>query len=244
MKKVALITGASRGIGRAAAYQLAQDGCAVCINYYERKDKADELAALLRSEGHEAITVQADVSVRAQVDEMVRRCERELGPVTLLVNNAGVAGQALFQDVTDALWDRYFGVNLCGARNTIQAVLPHMLHEKRGCIINVSSIWGQHGASCEVVYSCTKHALIGLTRSLAMELAPSGIRVNCVAPGVIDTDMVKVLGEETLRDLAEQTPLGRLGTPEDVAAAISYLASDRASFVTGQVLAVDGAFVL
>ena len=244
MKKVALVTGASRGIGRAVAYQLAQDGYAVCVNYYERKDKADELVALLRREGRDAIAVQADVSVRAQVDAMVAQCGRELGQATLLVNNAGVAGQALFQDVTDELWDRYFGVNLCGARNAIQAVLPGMLHEKRGCIVNVSSIWGQHGASCEVVYSCTKHALIGLTRSLAMELAPSGIRVNCVAPGVIDTDMVRVLGEETLRELAEQTPLGRLGRPEDIAAAVSYLASDKASFITGQVLAVDGAFLL
>lgn len=244
MKKVALVTGASRGIGRAAAYQLARDGCAVCVNYYERKDKADELVALLRSEGRKAVAVQADVSKRGEVNAMVERCERELGPVTLLVNNAGVAGQALFQDVTDELWERYFGVNLCGARNTIQAVLPHMLHEKSGCIINISSIWGQHGASCEVVYSCTKHALIGLTRSLAMELAPSGIRVNCVAPGVIDTDMVRVLGDDTLRELAAQTPLGRLGTPEDIAAAVSYLASDGASFITGQVLAVDGAFML
>ena len=244
MEKVALVTGASRGIGRAAAYQLARDGCAVCVNYYERKDKADELVALLRSEGRKAVAVQADVSKRGEVNAMVERCERELGPVTLLVNNAGVAGQALFQDVTDELWERYFGVNLCGARNTIQAVLPHMLHEKSGCIINISSIWGQHGASCEVVYSCTKHALIGLTRSLAMELAPSGIRVNCVAPGVIDTDMVRVLGDDTLRELAAQTPLGRLGTPEDIAAAVSYLASDGASFITGQMLAVDGAFML
>ena len=244
MKKVALVTGASRGIGRAVAYQLAQDGYAVCVNYYERKDKADELVALLRREGRDAIAVQADVSVRTQVDAMVAQCGRELGQATLLVNNAGVAGQALFQDVTDELWDRYFSVNLCGARNTIQAVLPRMLHEKSGCIINISSIWGQHGASCEVTYSCTKHALIGLTRSLAMELAPSGIRVNCVAPGVIETDMVRVLGEETIRDLREQTPLGRIGKPEDIAAAVSYLASEKASFVTGQVLAVDGAFVL
>ena len=244
MKKVALVTGSSRGIGRAVAAELARDGYAVCINYYERKDKADELVALLRAEGREAIAVQADVSKRSEVNAMVAQCERELGKITLLVNNAGVAGQALFQDVTDEMWERYFGVNLNGARNTIQAVLPNMLHEKSGCIVNISSIWGQHGASCEVTYSCTKHALIGLTRSLAMELAPSGIRVNCVAPGVIETDMVKVLGEETLKDLAEQTPLGRLGKPEDIAAAVAYLASDKASFVTGQVLAVDGAFVL
>ena len=237
MKKVALVTGSSRGIGRAVAAELARDGYAVCINYYERKDKADELVTLLRAEGREAIAVQADVSKRSEVNAMVAQCERKLGKITLLVNNAGVAGQALFQDVTDEMWERYFGVNLNGARNTIQAVLPNMLHEKSGSIVNISSIWGQHGASCEVTYSCTKHALIGLTRSLAMELAPSGIRVNCVAPGVIETDMVKVLGEETLKNLAEQTPLGRLGKPEDIAAAVAYLASDKASFVTGQVLA-------
>ena len=147
MKKVALVTGSSRGIGRAVAAELARDGYAVCINYYERKDKADELVALLRAEGREAIAVQADVSKRSEVNAMVAQCERGLGKITLLVNNAGVAGQALFQDVTDEMWDRYFGVNLNGARNTIQAVLPNMLHEKSGCIVNISSIWGQHGAS-------------------------------------------------------------------------------------------------
>lgn len=243
MQKVALVTGSSRGIGRAVAAQLAREGYAVCVNYYERQDKAEELVAELTAEGCRAIAVQADVSDRAAVNAMVARCEKELGDVTLLVNNAGVAGQALFQDVTDEMWDRYFSVNLCGARNTIQAVLPKMIHEKSGCIVNISSIWGQHGASCEVTYSCTKHALIGLTRSLAMELAPSGIRVNCVAPGVIDTDMVKVLGEETLQDLAAQTPLGRLGTPEDIAEAVCFLASDKASFITGQVLTADGGFL-
>ena len=244
MKKVALITGSSRGIGRAVAYQLAHEGYAVCINYIERKDKADELVAQLQNEGCDAIAVQADVADRAAVNAMVKKTEEILGPVTLLVNNAGIAGQALFQDVTDEMWNRYFSVNLNGMRHTIQAVLPGMLHEKEGAIVNISSIWGQHGASCEVTYSCTKHAIIGLTRSLAMELAPSGIRVNCVAPGVINTDMVQVLGAETLCDLAQQTPLGRLGTPEDIAHAVSYLASDKAGFVTGQVLAVDGAFIL
>lgn len=243
MKKVALVTGSSRGIGRAIAAQLAREGYAVCINYYERQDKAEELVKLLRAEGCEVIAVQADVSDRAAVNAMVERCEKELGQITLLVNNAGVAGMALFQDVTDEMWDRYFSVNLNGARNTIQAVIPGMIRDKRGSVVNVSSIWGQHGASCEVTYCCTKHAIIGLTRALAMELAPSGIRVNCVAPGVIDTDMVKVLGDEVLQDLAAQTPLGRLGTAEDIAEAVCFLASDKASFITGQVLTADGGFL-
>ena len=244
MKKVALVTGSSRGIGRAVAAELARDGYAVCINYYERKDKADELVALLRAEGREAIAVQADVSKRSEVNAMVAQCERELGKITLLVNNAGVAGQALFQDVTDEMWERYFGVNLNGARNTIQAVLPNMLHEKSGCIVNISSIWGQHGASCEVTYSCTKHALIGLTRSLAMELAPSGIRVNCVAPGCIDTDMIANLSPEDKAELADSTALCRMGTAEDVGDAIALLASERARFVTGQVFGVDGGLLI
>ena len=206
MNRVALVTGSSRGIGRAIAAQLAREGYAVGINYYERRDKAEELAAQLAREGCRAFAVQADVSKRDEVNAMVKTVEDTFGPISVLVNNAGVAGQALFQDVTDALWERYFAVNLNGARNTIQAVLPHMLHEKAGVIV-------------------------------------SGIRVNCVAPGVIDTDMVQVLGSEVLRDLAEQTPLGRLGTPQDIANAVAFLVSEKASFITGQVLTVDGAFV-
>lgn len=244
MKRIALVTGSSRGIGCGIALQLAQDGWAVAINYLQQKEKAEALAEQLRSQGHEAIAVQADVSNREAVRKMVAVVEAALGPVELLVNNAGVAGQCLFQDVTDEMWDRYMGVNLGGARNTIQAVLPHMLHEKRGCILNISSMWGLRGASCEVTYSCTKAALIALTRSLAMELAPSHIRVNCIAPGVINTDMVQVLGAETLADLAQQTPLGRLGTPEDIAHAAAFLASEKASFITGQVLTIDGGFVV
>ena len=137
------------------------------------------------------MAVCADVSDRNAVQTMVQKAEQQFGSVDILVNNAGIAGQILFQDITDELWERYFAVNLNGARNTIQTVLPRMIHEKRGCILNISSIWGLRGASCETLYACTKAALIALTRSLALELAPSGIRVNCVAPGVIDTDMVK-----------------------------------------------------
>ena len=244
MDRVALVTGASRGIGRAIAAELAEEGYAVCINYLEHRKEAEALAEDIRSRGSRAIVVQADVSDRAAVEAMVRAAEEALGPVNLLVNNAGIAGQIQFQDITDEQWNRYLGVNLGGARNTIQAVLPHMLHEKAGCIVNISSIWGLRGASCEVAYACTKAAIVGLTRSLALELAPSHIRVNCVAPGVINTDMVQVLGQETLRELAQETPLGRLGTPEDIAHAVAFLASDKASFLTGQFLAADGGFIV
>lgn len=244
MRNVALVTGASRGIGRGIALELAQEGWDVCINYIQHQRAAEEVVAEIRTMGRNAVAVQADVADGNAVNDMVRTAEAQLGPISLLVNNAGVAGQSLFQDISDEMWNRYMGVNLGGARNTIRAVLPHMLHEKTGCIVNISSMWGLRGASCEVAYSCTKAALIALTRSLALELAPSHIRVNCVAPGVINTDMVQVLGQETLRDLAEQTPLGRLGTPEDIAHAVAFFASEKASFLTGQVLTADGGFIV
>lgn len=244
MKKIALVTGASRGIGRGIALQLAREGWDVCVNYSKERQAADEVVAAINAIGQNAIAVQADVANSAAVNAMVRTTEEQLGPVSLLVNNAGISSIGLFQDVTDEMWDRYMAINLGGARNAIRAVLPHMLHEKSGCIINISSIWGLRGASCEVAYSCTKAALIGLTRSLALELGPSHIRVNCVAPGVINTDMVQSLGQETLDDLASQTPLGRLGTAEDVAHAVTFFASEKASFITGQILTADGGFVV
>ena len=160
MEKIALVTGSSRGIGRAVAAELARQGWAVCINYRVREDCARSLLEQLTAEGCRAMMVQADVSQRDQVEAMVRRVEETFGPVSLLVNNAGVAGQALFQDISEELWRRYFSVNVDGAFHTIQTVLPHMLHQHAGCIVNISSIWGQRGASCEVTYSCTKAALI------------------------------------------------------------------------------------
>ena len=162
MDKIALVTGSSRGIGRAVARRLAAEGYAVCVNYRVRQDCAMSLVSEITAAGGRAMAVQADVAHRVQVNEMVRRVEGEFGPVSLLVNNAGVAGQALFQDITDALWHRYFSVNVDGAFHAIQAVLPHMLHEHAGCIVSISSIWGLRGASCEVTYSATKGALIAL----------------------------------------------------------------------------------
>ena len=244
MKQVALITGSSRGIGRAVAMELAGNGYAVCVNYLQHREDAESLVAQLRDQGREVIAVQADVADSQAVENMVRQAEHALGPITLLVNNAGISWQGLFQDKDDEIWDRILAVNLTGTRNAARAVLPRMISEKTGCIINISSMWGLRGASCEVAYACSKAAVIALTRSLALEVAPSGIRVNCVAPGCIETDMVRVLGPETREMLVEETPLGRLGTPEDIAHAVAFLASEKASFLTGQVLSADGGFIV
>ena len=235
MEKIALVTGASRGIGKATALALARDGWTVHVNYIRSREAAEAVAAQTGG-----MAICADVSDGQAVSAMFEK----IGPLDLLVNNAGVAGQALFQDVTDEMWHRYFSTNVDGAYHAIQAVLPAMLHAHEGCILNISSIWGQRGASCEVTYSCTKAALIGLTRSLASELAPTHIRVNCIAPGVIKTDMLDALPPEVLPQLAEETPLRRLGTPEDIAHAAAFLASEKADFITGQVLTVDGGVIL
>ena len=242
MSQTVLITGASRGIGAETARRFAAGGYQVAVNYFQSKDAA---FALCDEIGSGAFPVCGDVSDPAQVSAMADTVLERFGHLDVLVCNAGISLPGmLLQDVTDQQWSEVLSVDASGVFYAVRAVLPHMLHEKAGCIVNISSIWGLRGASCEVAYACTKAALVGLTRSLALELAPSHIRVNCVAPGVINTDMVQVLGQETLRDLAEQTPLGRLGTPEDVAHAVAFLASDKASFLTGQILAADGGFIV
>ena len=244
MNKVALVTGSSRGIGAAIAVKLAEEGYDVAINYIKCADRAQMVKEKVEGLGRRAITVQADVADRAQVDAMFARVVSELGPVELLVSNAGMAGQMQIQDVTQDRWERFFAVNVTGAFNCVQNVLPHMLHEHRGNIITISSMWGLRGASCESVYSATKAAVIGFSRSLSNELAPSGIRVNCVAPGVIDTEMLDELPDEIRASLADETPIRRLGKPEDIAELVAFLASEQSGFITGQVITADGGFIV
>ena len=236
-----IITGASRGIGAATAKVFAQKGYDIVLNYCHSQQKAEDLAAFLRKEYHvQVLPMQADVSNPKEAETFIRSAMVVWGTPSVLVNNAGIAQQKLFTDIT---WEEYqtmMNTNAGGVFSCCKAVLPAMIHEKKGAIVNVSSMRGVSGASCEVHYSASKAAVIGLTKALAKEVGPSGITVNCVAPGVIDTEMNGQLSQETLNGLAEETPLSRLGTPEDIARAIYFLASSDAAFITGQVLTVDG----
>lgn len=244
MTKTVLITGSSRGIGRATAVAFAKNGYDVAVNYNKSSEAAEKLCLDLEQYGVKAKAFQADVADKSAITKMVQQIEADFGKITVLVNNAGIAEQVLFSDISEEMWGRMFDVNVKGAYNCTQAVLPHMIHNKYGKIINVSSMWGLSGASCEVHYSASKAALIGFTKALAKEVGLSGITVNCVAPGVIATEMNGHLSEDIIEELKNETPLNRIGTPEDVAEAISFLASDKASFITGQTISVDGGFVV
>lgn len=244
MKDVALVTGASGGIGRAVALQLAHDGYAVAVHCYRNRQKAQAVCDEIRALGGNAEVFSCDIRDAKDVSAMVDTIFRTLGPIAVLVNNAGIAQQKLFTELSDDDWQRMMAVHVNGAFYTCRAVLPHMIRTHKGAIVNVSSMWGQTGGSCEVHYSTAKAALIGLTKALAKEVGPAGVRVNCVAPGVIQTEMLSDLSPDTLSGLAEDAPLCRLGTPEDVAASVSFLVSDGAKFITGQVLAPNGGIVI
>lgn len=238
MKRV-IITGGSRGIGRSCVEYFSRVGYRVAFIY----SKSDE-AAMALAESCGALAVKADVSDSASVGAAIGRAIEWLGGVDVLINNAGIAQVKLLSDVTDEDWDRMLGVNLSGVFYATRAIIPTMVSQKSGRIINVGSVWGRCGASCEAHYSATKSALRGLTYSLAKELGPSGITVNCVEPGVIDTDMNGDLDEAAMRELADETPLMRIGDPIEVAYIAEFLASERASFITGQTIGVDGGFAL
>ena len=244
LTRAAIVTGGSRGIGRAVCVALAKQGCNVVVNYCHGAEPAEQTAALCRAEGVQAVTVQADVSTAEGCKTLFDAAAEAFGRVDVLVNNAGIAQQKLFTDITPEEWQRMLDVNLTGAFNLCQLALPGMIRRKAGRILTVSSMWGQTGGSCEVHYSAAKAGLIGLTKALAKEEGPSGITVNVIAPGVIDTDMMAGFTAEDRAALAEETPVERLGEPDEIARTMVFLADEASGYITGQVLGVNGGLVI
>jgi len=239
MIKTVFITGGSRGIGAEAVRLFSKNGYRVAFSYLNSESKALSLAKECG-----ALAVKCDISKSDSVKDAVGHILGELGRIDVLINNAGVSEFSLFTDITDEMWDRMIGTNLSGAFYVTRALLPQMISRKSGVIINVSSMWGEVGASCEAHYSAAKAGLIGMTKSLAKEVGPSGIRVNCVTPGVIRTEMNAHLSDDDIEALKNDTPLGKIGEPSDIANALLYLASDNASFITGQILGVSGGMII
>lgn len=241
MEKCAVITGASRGIGSAVAKALASDGYSLALIYNNSQRQAEQLQKELNCNSK---IYKCDISDSKQVNNTVEKITEDFSYISLLVNNAGIAQQKLFTDITDDDWKTMIDTNLSGAFYFSRAVLPSMIKRKQGKIINIASMWGETGGSCEVHYSAAKAGIIGMTKALAKEVGLSGITVNAVSPGVIKTDMLSSFSQEDLSELERETPLNRLGTPEDVANAVRFLASERADYITGQVLSVNGGIII
>jgi len=239
MANTVLITGGSRGIGAAVVRLFASKGWNTVFMYKSSHKNAYTLAGET-----DAFPLCGDVTCEKDIEEAFACAEEHFGGEDVLVNNAGISLPGMIQDLTAADFDEVFSVNVKSQFLCIKRALPHMLRQKSGSIVNVSSMWGEVGGSCESLYSASKAAVIGMTKAMAKELGPSGIRVNCVAPGVIDTDMNGHLSQADLDALAEETPLGRIGSPEEIAKAIYFLASDDSAFITGQVLGISGGMVI
>lgn len=242
--KTAVITGASRAIGAATAELFASSGYHVLINYNRSEKEALNLYNKLIEKGLSVGVFKADVTKRKEVEHMMKYCIQEFGGIDVLINNAGISQQKLFTEITEMDFDEMITGNLKGAFHCSQEALKYMLPRKMGKIINISSIWGMVGASCEVHYSAAKAGLIGMTKALAKELGPSNIQVNCIAPGVIQTDMLSTLNDTDLNSLKEDTPLMKLGVPQDIAECALFLASSHANFITGQIISPNGGFVI
>lgn len=239
MKKTVFITGGSRGIGAKAVEMLSQNGYNVAFTYLRSKENAESLA---RTCG--ALPICCDVSDSFQINEAISLAKKHFGKIDILINNAGIDEFSLFTDITDEMWHNMIDTNLSSAFYASRGVLPDMISRKEGIIINISSMWGQVGASCEVHYSVSKAGLIGLTKALAKEVGPSNIRVNCISPGVIDTDMNSHLTFEDKESLKTDTPLGKIGKTEDVVNTILFLCEERSSFITGQVFGINGGYII
>lgn len=244
MKKTVLITGSSRGIGRAIALKLAEGNYNIVVNYKGRKDKADEVVELIRAKGKDCIAIQADVSDYSQVEKMFDKIFDKFGKVDVLINNAGISVYGMLQDISINDWHNVYGTNVNGMFYCTKLAAPKMISQKYGKIINISSMWGIVGASCESLYASTKGAINSFTKSVAKELAPSGITANVVAPGVVLTDMLDQLGEEALECVRDETPLGRHSKPEEIADIVDFLLSEKGDFFTGQIISPNGGLVI
>lgn len=242
--KVALVTGGSRGIGRATVIELARSGADVAINYAGSEEAAKQLALEVEGMGRRAITIQTNVASSAEVGEMVKKVIEEFGQIDILVNNAGITKDNLLMRMKEEDWDSVIDVNLKGVFNCIKAVTRQMMKQRSGRIINMSSVVGVMGNAGQANYVAAKAGVIGLTKTTARELASRGITVNAIAPGFIETDMTSSLGAEVNESILSQIPLGRMGRPEDVAKMVRFIASDEAAYVTGQIIHVDGGMAM
>lgn len=245
MKKTVLVTGGAKGIGKQISKDFASLGYNVCINYNSSESDAIKLKDELASLGNSVLIYKADISKKDEVEKMVNKIINIFGSIEVLVNNAGICNYDLFTDISDEDIKNIININLLGTINVTKEVLgKSMIKNKVGNIINISSIWGMVGASCEVIYSMTKAGIIGFTKALAKEVAMSNIRVNAVAPGVINTEMISNFNEEELNNLKEEIPLNKIGKLEDVSNVVTFLASDKAQYITGQVISPNGGFVI
>lgn len=241
-QKIAIVTGASRGIGREVAKELAESGITVIANYNKSEEEAKKLQQELEEQNLKLEIFKADVSKREDVKKLVEYTIEKHGKIDILINNAGISEYKLFTDETDEDWDKLINTNLYSAFAMSQEVIPNMVHNKKGCIINISSIWGIVGGSLEVLYSISKAGLDGMTKALAKELGPSNIRVNSIAPGMINTKMNSKFTEKEIEEIKEEIPLERLGDPQDIAKCIKWLIDD--NYTTGQVISINGGWVI
>ena len=241
--KVAVITGASRGIGRSIAVNLARCGASVAINYIENEKEAYKTLDMVRNEGSNGIVIQGDVSLYDSSKKIIENTLNRMGKIDILINNAGISKVGLFIDMKENDWDKIIDINFKGVLNCTHCVLEHMISRKSGSIVNISSMWGKVGASCESIYSASKGAVNLFTKSMAKEMGPSNIRINAVAPGVIDTEMNSWLQEEERKSLIDEIPIGRFGKSDDIGKIVCFLAGDSSQYITGQIITVDGGMI-
>lgn len=242
VNKVVVVTGGSRGIGAQIVKTLANENYKVILNYNNSKEQAEKIQQELLERGNEIEIIKADVSKREETEKLIQFAINKFNKIDVLINNAGISQEGLFTDVTEEEWQKIINTNLNSVFYCNQQALKYMIPEQQGCIINISSIWGETGASCEVAYSTTKAAINGMTKALAKEVGPSNIRVNAIAPGIIDTDMNRNLTNEELEPIKEQIPLNKIGKALDIAKCVKWLIEDE--YTTGQIISINGGWYI